>query len=144
MSDMRRPGAVLSEPYHRSSTSGGGRESKEHESKIPAVWAEIFSLAAHRRSSNYFRAARHRDRSSRRPALRLAHHEVAEHLHPRHRLQLFGIDEIGIELDRVGLAEQLHQPVVFLDQIIRQRRDAEALLAGAHQAEDIVDLEIGF
>src|SRR3984885_10976093 len=81
---------------------------------------------------------------SRRPALRLAHHEVAEHLDARHRLQLFRIDEVGIELDRVGFAEQLHQAVVFLDQIVRQCCDAEALLAGAHQAEDFVDLEVGF
>src|SRR5882762_6154149 len=64
------------------------------------------------------------------PALRLAHHEVAEHLHARHRLQLFRIDEIGVDLDRVGLAEQLHQAVVLLDQIVRQCCDAEALLTG--------------
>jgi hypothetical protein len=78
-----------------------------------------------------------------RPALRLAHHEIAEHLHPRHGLQFFRIDEVGIQLDRIRLAEKLHQPVVFLDQIVRQGRDAEALLARAHQAEDIVDPEIG-
>src|SRR6202007_2978727 len=34
-----------------------------------------------------------------RPALRLAHHEIAEHLHPRHGFQLFRIDEISVELD---------------------------------------------
>src|SRR5215472_5718776 len=45
-----------------------------------------------------------------RPALRLAHHEIAEHLYPRHCFQLFRIDEIGVELDRIGLAEQLYEP----------------------------------
>ena len=34
-----------------------------------------------------------------RPALRLADHEIAENLHPRHGLQFFGIDEIGIHLN---------------------------------------------
>jgi hypothetical protein len=33
------------------------------------------------------------------PALRLAHHEIAEHLHPGHRLQFFGINEVGVELN---------------------------------------------
>src|SRR5262249_17338016 len=77
-----------------------------------------------------------------RPALRLADHEVAEHLDAGDRLQLFGIDKISIDRDRVGLAEQLHQTVVFLDQIIRQRGNAEPLLAGAYQAENVVDAEI--
>ena len=75
-----------------------------------------------------------RHAKSGRPALRFAHDEVTEHLHARDRLQLFRIDEIGVELDRVRFAEQLHEPALFLDQIIRQRRDAEALLAGAHEA----------
>src|SRR5277367_4248602 len=70
------------------------------------------------------------------PALRLAHHEVAEHLHPRHGFQLFRIDEISVELDRVGFAEQLHEAAVFLDEVIRQCGDAESLLARAHQTED--------
>ena len=34
-----------------------------------------------------------------RPALRLAHHEIAENLHPRHALQFLGINEIGIDLN---------------------------------------------
>ena len=34
-----------------------------------------------------------------RPALRLADHEIAEHLHPGHALQLFRIHEIGIDLN---------------------------------------------
>src|ERR1700741_5058992 len=46
-----------------------------------------------------------RHAQSGRPPLLFAHHETAKHLHPRHRLQLFGIDEIGVELDRIGLAE---------------------------------------
>ena len=46
--------------------------------------------------------------------MRLADDEIAEHLDTGHCLQLFGIDEIGVELNRIGLAEQLHQPVVFL------------------------------
>ena len=75
--------------------------------------------------------------------MRFAHHEVAEHLHPRHRLQLFGIDEVGIELNRIGFSKQLHQAVVFFYQIVRQRCDSQSLLARAHQAEDVVDLEIG-
>src|SRR4051795_9756800 len=82
-------------------------------------------------------------RKSGRPALRLAHHEVAEHLHARDRLQLLGIDEIGIELDRIRLAEQLYETALFFDQIIRQRRDAEALLTGTHRAENVVHPEIG-
>ena len=51
---------------------------------------------------------RHADREgaypsivSGRPALRLAHHEVAEDLHPRHGLQFFGVDEVGVELNRI-------------------------------------------
>src|SRR5512142_3349685 len=83
-------------------------------------------------------------RKSGRPALRLAHHEVAEHLHARDRLQLLGIDEVRVELDRIRFAEQLYEPALFFDQIVRQRRDAEALLAGAYETEDVVDLEIGF
>src|SRR5213595_114386 len=78
------------------------------------------------------------------PALRFANHEIAEHLYPGHGLQLFGINEIGVELNRVRFAEQLNQTVVFLDQIVRQRGNAEALLAGADQAEHVVDLEKRF
>ena len=44
-----------------------------------------------------------------RPALRLAHHEIAEDLNSCHGLQLFRIDKICVELDRIGFAEQLHQ-----------------------------------
>src|SRR5262249_25338945 len=91
----------------------------------------------------HVRHAEIRDAESGRPALRLAHYEVAEHLHARHGFQLFGINEVGVELDRVGLAEQLYKPAVFLDEVIRQRGNAEALLARAHQTENAVDLEIG-
>src|SRR4249919_2437053 len=76
-----------------------------------------------------------------RPALCLAHHEVAEYLYPRHRLQLFRIDEIGVDLDRVGFTEQLHQAVVFLDEVIRECCDTEALLTGPDKSENVVDLE---
>src|SRR6516164_985496 len=56
------------------------------------------------------------------PALRLRDQKVAEHLHARDRLEFFRIDEIGIERDRrVGLAEQLHQSAVLLDQISGSR-----------------------
>ncbi len=79
-----------------------------------------------------------------RPALRLADDEVAEHLHTGHRLQLFGIDKISVELNRVRLAEELNQTIVFFDQVVRQCCNAQALLAGAHQAQNIVDLEVGF
>src|SRR3954452_17365380 len=85
-----------------------------------------------------------RQRKLRRPALCFAHHEIAENLHPRHCLQFFRIDEICVELDRIRFAEQLHQTIIFLDQIVRQRRDPEPLLTRAHQAENVVDLEIGF
>ena len=37
--------------------------------------------------------------ASGRPALRLAHHEIPEHLHARHRLQFFGINEKCIQLN---------------------------------------------
>src|SRR5260370_1002043 len=60
----------------------------------------------------------------------------------RDRLELFRIDEIGIERDRrVGLAEQLHQSAVLLDQIIRQQGDADPALARAQNPEHIVDGE---
>src|SRR6187397_2259882 len=61
------------------------------------------------------------------PALRLRDQEVAEYLHARDRFQLFRIDEIGVEHDALRFREQLHQSVIFLDQIIRQHRDAETL-----------------
>src|SRR5665213_2940768 len=77
-----------------------------------------------------------------RPALRLAHHEIAENLHTCDGFQLFGIHKIRIKLDRIGLAEQLHQTVVLADQIIRQCSYAETPLTGAEQAEDVVDREI--
>ncbi|MEA2837270.1 MAG: hypothetical protein QOD89_1820 [Bradyrhizobium sp.] len=45
------------------------------------------------------RSGAYQDFKSRRPALRLADHEIAENLHPRHGLQFFGIDEISIQLN---------------------------------------------
>src|SRR5580704_18499747 len=76
------------------------------------------------------------------PALRVGDEKIAERLHARHGLELFRIDEVGVERDRLGLAEQLHQPAVLLDQIIRQHGDADAALAGAQDAEDVVDDEM--
>ena len=58
------------------------------------------------------------------PALRVGHQEVAEHLDTGHCLELFRIDKEGIERQRIGLAEQLHQPAVLFHQIVRQHRDA--------------------
>ena len=66
------------------------------------------------------------------PALRVAHQEVAEDLHARNRLELLGINEKSVDRGRVGFTEQLHQATVLLDQIVRQQRDADAALAGAH------------
>ena len=73
------------------------------------------------------------------PALRVGDQEIAEDLDTRHRFEFFRIDEVGVERERVGVAEQLHQPAVLLHQIIRQHGDAEAALAGAQHAEHIVD-----
>ncbi len=58
------------------------------------------------------------------PALRVGDQKVAECLHARDRFELFRIDEIGVERDRVGLGEQRHQATVLLDQIIRQHGNA--------------------
>src|SRR3954470_23982891 len=77
-----------------------------------------------------------------RPALRFAHDKVTEHLNACDRFELLRIHEVGVELDRIGLAEQLHKPAVFLDEIVGQRSDAEALLACADQAENVVHPEI--
>src|SRR3954466_5966181 len=77
------------------------------------------------------------------PALRFRHQEVTESLHASDRLQFFRIDEIGIERDRVGFPEQLHERPVLLDQIVRQQGDTDAALTRAHDAEDIVDRERG-
>src|SRR5262245_9312842 len=72
------------------------------------------------------------------PALRVCHQEVAEHLYPGDRFELFWVDKIGIEGERVGLAEQLDQATVFLDQIVRQHGDAEPTLACAQDTKHIV------
>src|SRR5271168_351356 len=53
------------------------------------------------------------------PALRLADEEVAEGLHAGDRLELLRVDEIGVERDGFLLAEQLHQPAILLDDVIR-------------------------
>src|ERR1700685_3674460 len=76
------------------------------------------------------------------PALRVGDEKIAERLHARYGLELFRIDEVSVERRRLGLAEQLHQPAVLLDQIIRQHGDADAALAGAQDAEDIIDHKV--
>ena len=60
------------------------------------------------------------------PALRFRDQEIAKHLDARNRFQLFRINEIGVERDGVGFAEQLHQSAILLDQIVRQQRDPDA------------------
>src|ERR1700731_1507166 len=78
------------------------------------------------------------------PALRVGDEKIAERLHARPGLELFGIDEVGVERLGLGLAEQLHQAAVLLDQIIRQHGDADAALAGAQDAEDVVNDEVRY
>ena len=39
------------------------------------------------------------------PALRVGNQKVAKYLDARHRLELFRIDKIGVERERIGLAE---------------------------------------
>src|SRR5208282_4909398 len=80
-----------------------------------------------------------RDRVLEIPALRVGDEKVAKSLHARDGLELFGINEIGLECDCIGLAEKLHEPAVPLDQIIRQHRDTEPALACAKDAENVVD-----
>src|SRR5579885_2025574 len=65
------------------------------------------------------------------PALRVGDQEVAKHLDTGDRLQLLRIYEVCVERERLGLAEQLHQPAVLFHQVIRQHRDAEATLTSA-------------
>ena len=77
------------------------------------------------------------------PALRVGNEKVAEYLDTRHCLEFFRIDEKGIERECVGLAEQLHQPAVFLDQIVGQHRDTQTTLTRAQYAEHVVDAEAG-
>ena len=72
------------------------------------------------------------------PALRIGDQEVSEDLDARDRLEFFWINKIGVKRERVGLAKQLHQTAIFLDQIVRQHGDAEPALARAQDAEHIV------
>ena len=53
------------------------------------------------------------------PALRFRDKKISENLHARDRFQLFRIDEIGIQRDRVVLREQLHEALFFFDQVVR-------------------------
>src|SRR5512139_2068474 len=73
------------------------------------------------------------------PALRVRHQKVAENLDARDRLEFLGIDKIGIHRERVGFAEKLDQAAVFLDQIVRQHRDAEPALACAQDTKHVID-----
>src|SRR5262249_40867982 len=77
------------------------------------------------------------------PSLRLADEEVAESLHPGHRLEFFRIDEIGVERDGLGVTEQLHQSGVLFDDVVGQHGDAEAGLARPSYPDDVVDDEVG-
>src|SRR5438045_9442340 len=47
------------------------------------------------------------------PALRFANHEIAEHLYPGHELQLFGINEIAAELNRVRIDKKQNKTGCF-------------------------------
>ena len=54
------------------------------------------------------------------PTLRFRDQEIAKYLDASDRLQFLGINEIGVERDGVGFAEQLHQSAILFDQIVRQ------------------------
>ena len=53
------------------------------------------------------------------PPLRHGHQKIAEDLHARDRFEFFRIDKVGIERERVVPAEELHEPAVLLDQVVR-------------------------
>src|SRR5260370_23701730 len=76
------------------------------------------------------------------PALSLADQEVAERLHPRHRLEFLRVDEKSVERDGFRLAEQLHEAAVLFDDVIGQHGNAEPGLTGAQDADDVVDDEV--
>src|SRR5260370_15064913 len=76
------------------------------------------------------------------PALSLADQEVAERLHPGHRLEFFRVDEISVARDGFRFAEQLYQAAVFFDDVVGQHGNAEPGLAGAQDADDVVDDEV--
>src|SRR5260370_3933329 len=76
------------------------------------------------------------------PALSLADQEVAERLHPRHRLEFLRVDEKSVERDGFRLAEQLYEAAVLFDDVVRQHRNAEPGLTGAQDADDVVDDEV--
>ncbi len=80
----------------------------------------------------------------RRPALGFADHKVAKYLNACDGFQFFRIDKISVDLPQVRLAEQLHQIVSRLGEIVRQSGDTETLLAGARERENVVDLEERF
>ena len=70
------------------------------------------------------------------PALRLGDEEVAERLHARDVLHLLGVDEEAIHLRHVRLRQQPHQAGIRRHAIVRQHRDADAVLDGADDRGD--------
>src|SRR5690349_22054803 len=116
------------------------RSAMDYASALPAAQRDA-PHASHAKSGKVFASfmqpseARHTPEAGQGrlkiPTLRLGDQEIAERLHARHRFQLFRIDKIGVERLCFGLAEQLHQPAVLLDQVVGQHGDAEAALAGA-------------
>src|SRR3954447_5140208 len=75
------------------------------------------------------------------PLLRFRDQKVAEDLYARDRFEFFRIDKERIEREIVDVAEKLHQPAVFFDEVVRQHRDAEPALTRTQQTENIVDGE---
>ena len=61
------------------------------------------------------------------PALGVCDEKVAEDLQPGDIFEFFRIDEIGVERDRVGLGEYLHEPGFGLDKIVGQHGNADAM-----------------
>jgi hypothetical protein len=76
------------------------------------------------------------------PALRLRDQEIAKRLHARDVLHLLGIDQKTIHLRHVGLRQQADQTGIRRDAIIRQHRDADAVLDGADDRAEIVDRDM--
>jgi len=66
------------------------------------------------RNPNYFSLLH-----SEMPALRVGDEEIAEYLNTRDRFELFRINKVSVECERVGFAEKLYQATILLDQIVR-------------------------
>src|ERR1700722_15915944 len=125
----------------RGETTGGGKPNCTLQHMPPTPWIWPFGTAAAPFEPHvcHARGCATNPRGSITPALRLADEEVAEGLHAGDRLELLRVNEIGIEREGFLFAEQLHQPAVFLDDVIRQHGDAEARLACPQDADDVVD-----